>query len=189
MTAATIVAATYQQIRGLINWGTRTSGYNDLVSAVATAINSHASDIDSINTTIASGIDLTNTSTSSVAIGTGTKNFTLATSKAYQVNQWIVITDAASSSNWMLGQVTSWNSGTKALAVSVSVTSGSGTIANWTVQYSSPPDQTVNISGLTELTGLIAYNDCLVIYDASAGANKKLRMITLEKHLKTMLRI
>jgi len=186
MTAATITAATYQQTRGGQNWGTGTNALNDMVGAVATAINSHASDIDSLNTTLASGIDLTNTSADSVAIGTGTKNFTLATSKAYQVNQWLVITDAATPGNWMLGQVTGWNSGTKALTMSISVTSGSGTISSWTVQLSSPPDQTVNINGLTEFTGKVANNDMLVFYDASAAANKKYSKKNLEKFIRTI---
>jgi len=186
MTAATITAATYQQTRGASNWGTGSNAYNDMVAALATAINSHATDIDSINATIAAGIDLTNTSVSSVLIGTGTKNFTLASSKAYQLNQWIIVTDAATPGNWMLGQVTGWNSGTKALALSVSVTSGSGTIASWTVQYSSPPDQTVNINGLTEFTGKVANNDMIVFYDASASANKKYSKKNLEKYIRTI---
>jgi len=187
MTAATITAATYQQVRGATEWGTGTNAYNDMVGATATAINSHATDIDAINATIAAGIDLTNTSTSSNTIGTGSKSWTLATAKSYQIGQWVTLTDAGTPTNYALGQVTAWNSGTKVLTVNVTVTSGSGTITSWTVQYSSPPDQTVNISGLTELTGLIASNDMLVIYDASAGANKKISMKTLELHFRSIL--
>lgn len=187
MTAATLTAATYQQVRGAADWGTGANAYNDMVGAVATAVNAHAADIDSLNTTLAAGVDLTNTSTTSLAIGTGSKTFVLATAKSYQVNQWILATDASTPGNYMLGQVTSWTVGTKTLIISVSVTSGSGTIANWTVQYSSPPDQTVAISTLTELTGLIASGDMLVIYDASAAANKKVSLKTLERHFKTML--
>ncbi len=186
MTAAVIVSATYQQVRGAANWGTGTAAYNDFVAAIGTALNSHAVDIDSINTTIASGIDLTNTSVSSVLIGTGTKNFILATSKAYQLNQWLIVTDASTPGNWMLGQVTGWNAGTKALTLSVSNISGSGTIANWTVQYSSPPDQTVNINGLSEFTGKLAYNDMIVFYDASASANKKYSKKNFEKYIRTI---
>ena len=146
-----------------------------------------ALNIDANNATIAAGIDLTNTSTSSNTIGTGSKSWTLATAKSYQIGQWVTLTDAGTPTNYALGQVTACNSGTKVLTVNVTVTSGSGTIASWTVQYSSPPDQTVNISGLTELTGLIASNDMLVIYVASAGANKKISMKTLELHFRSIL--
>lgn len=75
------------------------------------------------------------TSTTSMAIGTGSQSFTLAqTGKAFVVGQWVNVTDSANPSvNWMAGAITAFNSGTGAITVNVTFSSGSGTIASWVV--------------------------------------------------------
>lgn len=89
------------------------------------------------------------TSTTSLAVGSGSKSLTIQASKAYSVGQSIVIADtSAPSSNWMFGQITSYNSGTGALVVNVAASNGSGTTAAWTISISSSPaTPTVTVVG------------------------------------------
>jgi hypothetical protein len=83
------------------------------------------------------------TSTTSLTIGTGSKSITVQASKSYVEGMTVRIASTASTSNWMQGLVTSYNSGTGALVVNVTHTSGSGTIAAWTVSLSAAIDATV----------------------------------------------
>jgi hypothetical protein len=93
------------------------------------------------------------TSTTSLAIGTGSKTFAIQAGKAFQVNQWVLINETSNSANQMLGQITAY-SGTS-LTVNVVATGGSGTHADWTVLlYPSnaaagfaPPIGTGNVTG------------------------------------------
>lgn len=89
------------------------------------------------------------TSTTSLAVGTGSKSLTIQTGKAYSVGQVVVIASTASPGNQMTGIITSYNSGTGALVVDVQQTLGSGTLAAWTISLgalvsSTLPSQTGN---------------------------------------------
>lgn len=81
---------------------------------------------------------LTSTSTTSLAIGTGAKSLTVDVSKGYLPGHSVKIARTAAPSNWMHGDVTSYNSGTGALVVNVTTISGSGTFTDWTVTFSAP---------------------------------------------------
>lgn len=89
------------------------------------------------------------TSTTSVAIGLGAKSLTIQTGKDIVVGMSVKVASTASPTNWMHGDVTSYNSGTGALGVNVTTINGSGTLAAWTVSLSAPagvstyPKQTV----------------------------------------------
>lgn len=72
-------------------------------------------------------------STTSLTIGTGSKSLTIETGKGYVSGQAVLIASTADPTNFMTGQVTSYNSGTGALVVNVTTTGGSGTVAAWTV--------------------------------------------------------
>ncbi|MEO5373162.1 MAG: hypothetical protein H7840_02655 [Alphaproteobacteria bacterium] len=74
------------------------------------------------------------TSTTSLAIGTGAKSFTTQTSKQFAAGQFVLAVDAASSANWMWGQVTSYSGAS--LVIDAQTTGGSGTIADWTLAVS-----------------------------------------------------
>lgn len=76
-------------------------------------------------------LPLISTSTTSLAIGTGSKSFTTQTGKAWVPGHSIAIVSAANATNSMTGTVTSYNSGTGALVVNVTTTGGSGTYADW----------------------------------------------------------
>jgi hypothetical protein len=75
------------------------------------------------------------TSTTSQAIGTGSKSFTIEADRFYRVGDYLQIYYDAT--NYMLGLVTSY-SGT-ALTVDVEVAEGSGTYAVWTFHLSGRP--------------------------------------------------
>ena len=82
--------------------------------------------------------DTTANSVTSVAIGTGAKNLTVDVSKSYQPGMSVKIARTSSPSNWMHGDVTSYNSGTGALVVNVLAIFGSGTFTDWTITLSAP---------------------------------------------------
>lgn len=78
----------------------------------------------------------TDTSTSSVLIGTGAKTFTVTAGKSFQGGMWLVIADtAAPSTNSMMGQVTSYSGTT--LVMNITSVIGSGTKTAWTISQSS----------------------------------------------------
>ena len=79
------------------------------------------------------GTDFAATSTTSLAVGTGSKSLTIETGKGFQIGQSIRIASTVSPANYMDGQVTSYNSGTGALVVNVTAIGGTGTLAVWTI--------------------------------------------------------
>lgn len=78
---------------------------------------------------------ISGTSVTSLTIGTGTQSLTTQTAKSFLPGQAVVIAITASPSNYMVGIVQSYNSGTGALVVIVPTggTSGSGTATAWTI--------------------------------------------------------
>ena len=84
-------------------------------------------------------LSLTSVSTSSVAIGTGSKSFTVETGKSFQPGQFIVIADsAAPTTNFMLCQIYSYDTGTGALVVTSVQYAGSGTKTSWVISFDNP---------------------------------------------------
>ncbi|MGE8143040.1 hypothetical protein ACQKOE_13780 [Novosphingobium sp. NPDC080210] len=79
------------------------------------------------------GTDYSATSTTSLAIGTGSKSLTIETGKNFQIGQSVRIASTATPANYMDGQVTAHNNSTGALTVSVSAIGGTGTLAAWTI--------------------------------------------------------
>ena len=77
------------------------------------------------------------TSASSVAVGTGAKSLTIQTGKGIVVGMSVVIArTSAPATTRMSGVVTSYDSGTGALGVTVDSVTGSGTYTDWTVSLS-----------------------------------------------------
>lgn len=75
---------------------------------------------------------LQGTSTSSVAIATGSTGFTTQAGKAFDVGTFVLIrSDANPSVDWVFGQVTAYSS--TSLTVNVTAIGGSGTHADWTI--------------------------------------------------------
>lgn len=129
---ATFIARANALLAALVNFVTQTN-------AVAVAMNLNAT---------------TGTSATSNSIGTGAKTFTADTGKSWQPGMFIVIADtAAPSTNSMLAQITSYNSGTGALVVDVKAILGSGTKTAWTISQTANPvplDDSVKASSLAD---------------------------------------
>lgn len=73
------------------------------------------------------------TSTTSLTVGTGTKNLTIEAGKGFTAGQAIIVAETAAPANYMLGQVTSYDSGTGALVFDSTLTGGSGTASAWSI--------------------------------------------------------
>lgn len=110
---------------------------NAASSATAASSSAATASQAAINVAMA-GTSITGTSTSSVVIGTGSKSLTIETGKSFVAGMPVRIGDtAAPNTNFMDGNVTSYNSGTGALVVNVTGTQGSGTFTSWSVRASS----------------------------------------------------
>lgn len=105
------------------NFDTNTQNFIDYIASLAPEINTFA---ESLNT-----LDTTSTSTSSVLIGTGSKTFTVQTGKSYFLGMSLKIANSAT--NYMVGEIISYNTSTGALVVNVVAVSGTGTYASWTI--------------------------------------------------------
>ncbi len=140
----------------------------DVVSVASYVVNAAASVAQNASNAAASAAaaaqqanTLTATSTTSLAIGTGSKTLTIQSGEQFIAGQFVTIADSVTPSNFMYGQVTSY-SGTS-LVINVIETGGSGTTANWTISLSGIQGATgaagsVNSGAVTNLTGLI-YGD------------------------------
>lgn len=110
------------------------------------------------NPTIASApsdsANYASTSTTSLLIGTGSKSLTTGTGKFFSVGAFIILASAANPANYMLGQVTAYNSTTGAMTVNVSSVGGSGTLADWVISIAVGSAGVVYATGAT-FTGLI----------------------------------
>ena len=124
------------------------------------------------------------TSASSVSVGTGTKSFTLAEVVPVQVGQFATMASAADpTGTFMHGQVTAWNSSTRALEMNVTYAVGSGSASDWRLSIAGPRGATgastgVDINGLAATTSL-QNADEFVIYDASETENRKFTAASL----------
>ena len=107
-------------------------------NALAGEVNGYASNAAASASMATNAPGTSATSTTSLAVGAGSKALTVQTGKALVVGQWVTITSTATPANWMHGQVTAYTSGTGALTVNVTAVGGSGTYAAWTIGLSAP---------------------------------------------------
>lgn len=97
-----------------------------LVDWLYTAIPQFNAAITALNFNSTNGV-----SSTSVAIGTGSKSITGNTSKSWVKGMTLKI--AYDASNWMIGEVSSYDTGTGALVMNIRRVLGSGTYASWTI--------------------------------------------------------
>lgn len=76
------------------------------------------------------------TSTTSLAIATGSKAFTTQAAKLFQVGQFLIAASAADPSNFMAGYVTAYDVNTGSLTIMVTLIGGSGTKTDWVIALS-----------------------------------------------------
>lgn len=98
------------------------------------------------------GIDYNGTSTTSVTIGLGTKNFTTQTGKNFQIGQSIRVAATSAPAGYMDGQVTAYTSATGALVVNVTSINDGGTFAAWTISLAVSGASVVTLTGTDTLT-------------------------------------
>ena len=109
----------------------------------------------------------TDTSVSSVLIGTGAKTFTVTSGKSFQPGMYLVIANtAAPSTNSMFGQVTSY-SGTS-LVMNVISVRGSGTLAAWTISQASAGGAAAGAN--TDITSLSGLTTALSVAQGGTGS-------------------
>jgi hypothetical protein len=77
-------------------------------------------------------------STTSASLGYGSKTFTIETGKLFVEGMTL---KADSAGNWIIGTVSSYNSGSGELVLNATTISGVGTYSDWTISISAPiPD-------------------------------------------------
>lgn len=76
---------------------------------------------------------MSGTSTSSVAIGTGSKSFTTQSGKFFDIARDLKIFSAGAPSNYMVGTVTAYSGTALTVNVPTGGTGGSGTYSDWTI--------------------------------------------------------
>ncbi|WP_294637586.1 hypothetical protein [uncultured Aquabacterium sp.] len=113
----------------------------------------------------------TGTSTTSLAIGTGSKTLTTQAGKAWVVGAFVYIASSASVANLMFGQITDYNSTTGSLTVNVLSYTGSGTLAAWSIGLSVPRGGTETFSGTLYANSFVMNAAASVYwnYDAPGG--------------------
>jgi len=118
--------------------------------------------------------DTTATSVTSLLIEVASKSLTVDVSKSYQPGMSVKIARTSSPSNWMHGDVTTYNAGTGALVVNVTSILGNGTFTDWTITFSAPSMPTVYSSSAEILAGTEAAK--AIAPDQLLAANIRLPM-------------
>jgi hypothetical protein len=86
----------------------------------------------------AAAANYSTTSTTSLAIATGSKTFAAAAGKMFVVGQYVMAASAADATKWMHGQVTAYNFSTGSLTVNVDLVGVGGTVSDWSIGLSGP---------------------------------------------------
>jgi hypothetical protein len=94
--------------------------------------------VDDVEGTVFLLDTITASSSTSIAMATGTKTFEIEANKAIPLNAWVLISyDGDPQNNYMIGQVTDYTGVN--LEVDVTQFVGSGTYNDWTIALSGPP--------------------------------------------------
>ncbi|MCA6107717.1 hypothetical protein [Bradyrhizobium cenepequi] len=132
--------ATYWQVLAAkgdgatVSVGTTTTG---APGSGASVTNSGTSSDAVFDFTIPAGKGYGGSSSTSLAIGTGSKTFAIGTGYAYQVGNYIRASSAANGANFMEGTVTAYSGGN--ITINVTKAGGSGTVADWNFAISGAP--------------------------------------------------
>jgi len=183
--AITVVPAFPLRSQGL-SQSDYSSGVEASLSAIPNFINELNAAGDVVN------VSTTGSSVTSNTIGTGAKSFTTQTGLGYGVGRTLRM--ANSSTNFMTGEVTSYNSGTGSLVMNITSVSGSGTFTSWVITLGAVGASTAgtvsatpggNLAGATvqaQLTELDAEKAGLALNNTFTGTNDFLN-VTAESAL------
>ncbi|MBB6191204.1 hypothetical protein FHS51_001426 [Sphingobium wenxiniae] len=114
---------------------TRADAFVAAMAVLATQMNAFGEAVEEA----AQATNYNATSSSSVAIGTGSKSFTASTGRLLKAGQFVSIASASGPGNAMLGTVISYDPVTGALVVNVTAVTGSGTFDSWMIALSVNP--------------------------------------------------
>lgn len=124
--------------RGTLNEDT----YPDAADDFALYIAGLKAMFDAYGLDLVSAVSVANYSSSStteLTIGLGARTLSIENGKFFVPGQPVMIADqAAPATNWLFGQITTYDIATGALSVIVSKTAGAGTLAAWSVGLSGP---------------------------------------------------
>ncbi len=116
----------------------RSTDANNALDEVTAGFDGVAEDIQALEASIDPEAAIGH-STTSLAVGSGDKTFTMEPDLAFGIGQFVNISDnAAPATNQMRGRITAYNRTTGVTTVRVTETDGSGTIAAWTITLGTP---------------------------------------------------
>lgn len=154
-------ATLYTELQAFVVW----------VNASIASISAQAADTLAALVALANSAGYIGTSTTSRAVGTGSKAFVTQTNRAFRPGAWVIVADsAAPDTNWLFGQVTAYDPATGDLTVNVTLTGGSGTKSAWTISLSAPRGATATFTGgpLTSRTDLASFTEKQGPYSSGA---------------------
>ena len=174
-------------VAALPSWTTSVNTLGSWMNTTAAAVDADASTAStaaSVAQTAASNAvnapGTSATSTTSLTPSIASKSLTIQTGKAFSVGQFVVIADTANpTTNYMIGNITSYDSGTGALVVNVTNSAGVAASA-WTISLTGAPAQNSLSNNLTFLgSGRRIYGDLsnatisnrLLVQNSVAGAS------------------
>ncbi|MFA5285003.1 MAG: ubiquitin-activating E1 FCCH domain-containing protein [Smithellaceae bacterium] len=128
------------------------STFSTLADAFLAALPTFATEVNAVATAL-NFTSTTSTSSTSLTIGTGAQSLTVEASKCYVKGMTVKI--AYDATNWMQGEVTSYNDETGALVVNVTITNGSGTQTDWAISLGCASPVATNVVGLGQTDNLI----------------------------------
>ena len=132
------------------------------------ALNLFATEVDAVGVALTLGAT-NSTSTTSLLIGLGSKSLTVQTGKSYVVGMTVKIASTATGVDWMLGDITSYTTGTGALVVTVVGISGTGTFAAWSISQSATGG--AKLGANADITSLSGLTTPLSVAQGGSGSN------------------
>lgn len=136
-------------VAALTPWTTQTNGMATWMESTASAVDADATTASNAATAAnnaaasALGAPGTNaTSTTPLTPSLGSKSLTIQTGKLFSPGQFVVIADtSAPTTNYMVGNISSYNSATGNLVVNATNNAGSTLASNWTISLTGSPAQ------------------------------------------------
>jgi len=138
------------------------STFSTLADAFIAALPTFVTEVNAVATAL-NFTSTTSTSSTSLTIGTGAQSLTVEASKGYVKGMTVKI--AYDATNWMQGEVTSYNDETGALVVNVTITNGSGTQTDWAISLGC-----ASWAGITSADATLSGTPIIItVYDAASN--------------------